>query len=220
MKREFLVFLFFLITASLHAQDNHPPFWKDIQAFKKQDSITMPPKNAILFIGSSSFTRWKNVQDYFPEYPIINRGFGGSSLPDLIAYTEEIVFPYQPSQVVIYCGENDVAASDTITATTVFNRFKILFEIIRSRLPQIPVLFVSLKPSPSRWQRRETMLAVNDLVKRYLETKTNTVFVDVWPAMLGEDGLPVDALFVADKLHMTEKGYAIWQKALAPHLKK
>src|SRR5262245_50060214 len=81
-----------------------PPFWNDIQNFKKQDSVSFPPKNAILFIGSSSFTNWKDVQNYFPGYTIINRGFGGSTLLDQIRYFNDIVFLYEPKQIVIYCG--------------------------------------------------------------------------------------------------------------------
>jgi hypothetical protein len=93
-----------------------PAFYDDIQTFKKQDSSSFPPKHAILFIGSSSFTQWTDVQDYFPTYKIINRGFGGSELTDVIRYANNVIIPYQPKQVVIYCGENDLASSDTVTA--------------------------------------------------------------------------------------------------------
>src|SRR5687768_111872 len=83
-----------------------PPFYNDILAFKKQDAQQAPPANGILFVGSSSFTRWRDVQEYFPGYPIINRGFGGSTLPDVIRYSYDIILPYKPKQVLIYCGEN------------------------------------------------------------------------------------------------------------------
>src|SRR5690349_14110968 len=102
-----LVFVF----AGAFAQQQKPPFWEDIQAFKKQDSTHFPGTGKILFVGSSSFTFWKDVQDYFPGHPIINRGFGGSSIPDVIRYRQDVIFKYKPKQVVIYCGENDFAAS-------------------------------------------------------------------------------------------------------------
>src|ERR1043165_8475693 len=123
------------------AQNEPYPFSNDIQAFKKQDSATFPPAGEILFVGSSSFTKWIDVQNYFPSYPIINRGFGGSSLPDVIRYEKDIIFPYNPKQIVIYCGENDLAASDTVTSQMVFNRFKILFTDIRNKWPKEPVIF-------------------------------------------------------------------------------
>src|ERR1700730_10518048 len=127
------LFLFILLFISGEVKSQQP-FWDDIQKFKKQDSINPPPQQAILFVGSSSFTKWTDVQTYFPKYPIINRGFGGSALVDVIRYANDIIFPYNPKQIVIYCGENDLASSDTVTAQLVFRRFKQLFDMIRSKM--------------------------------------------------------------------------------------
>ena len=122
-----------LFNNNVIAQTN-PPFFKEIETFKKLDQNNPPEKGAILFVGSSSFTNWKDVQNYFPDYSIINRGFGGSSLPDVIRYAPDIIYPYQPSQVVIYCGENDFAISQNTNADTVFNRFSKLFGMIRKNI--------------------------------------------------------------------------------------
>jgi len=214
------IFIFLLFTGFLHAQEQHPAFWNDIQVFKKKDSTSYPPKNAILFIGSSSFTKWQNVQDDFPGYTIINRAFGGSSLPDVTRYANDIIFPYHPKQIVIYCGDNDIAGSDTITAKTVFERFKLLFQTIRSGMGNVPVLFVSIKPSPSRWHLKDKAIAANEMIRKYLKKKKRAKFVSVWNAMLGPDGKPWDAIFVEDNLHMNEKGYVIWQKLIEPYLLK
>ena len=137
LKFQVVVFFISLSLQNVCAQQQ-PPFWDDIQNFKKQDSLHFPPKHAILFVGSSSFTKWTDVQDYFPGYTIINRSFGGSSLPDVIRYAYDIIFPYHPKQVVIYCGENDLAASDTVSAATVFDRFRQLYYLIRKKIPNIP----------------------------------------------------------------------------------
>lgn len=220
MKRSKLVLLLLLFVSFVNAQQAKPPFWDDIQAFRKQDSLHQPAKNAILFIGSSSFTKWTDVQDYFPGYTIINRGFGGSTLVDQIRYVNDVVFPYHAREIVIYCGENDLAASDTVTGQTVYKRFVILFNLIRKRLPNVPIVFISLKPSPSRWHLREKMTFSNDKIKGFLATKKNTVFVDVYHKMLGPDGLPMREIFLEDNLHMNAKGYTIWQKELQPHLLK
>lgn len=126
-----LICLTILFGSNIVAQ----PFYNEIRAFKKQDSLEMPAKNAILFAGSSSFRLWHNLKDDFRGSTIINRGFGGSSLTDVIRYTEEILFPYQPKQVVIYCGENDFAADNFLPVDSVFNRFTTLFGMIRKRLP-------------------------------------------------------------------------------------
>ena len=220
MKNIKLVLLLVFSVNILHAQEKKSPFWDDIQAFKKQDSVQPPPQHAILFVGSSSFTKWKDVQDYFPGYTIINRGFGGSSLPDVIRYANDIIFPYHPKQIVIYCGENDVAASDTVTGQTVYERFEILFELIRKKMPTVPIIFISLKPSPSRWQLRQKMMTANDKIKDFLSKQKHVVFIDVYHKMLGADDLPMKGIYLEDNLHMNAKGYAIWQKEIEPHLLK
>src|SRR5690349_2392081 len=109
------------ISGYIYAQQ--APFANEIQAFKKQDSVQPPPRNSDLFVGSSSFKKWTNLQDAFLYYPVVNRGFGGSTLSDLIRYADDIIIPYQPRQILIYAGDNDLASSDTITATTVYRRF-------------------------------------------------------------------------------------------------
>jgi lysophospholipase L1-like esterase len=220
MRKIRLILFLFLLVNFLHAQETLPPFWGDIKAFKKQDSTSFPPKNAILFIGSSSFTNWKDAQAYFPSYKIINRGFGGSTLLDQIRYVNDIVFPYHPRQIVIYCGENDLASSDTVTSEIVFKRFMTLFNLIRKKLPNVPIVYISLKPSPSRWLLRQKMLVANDAIKKFLKTKPKTAFVDVYRKMLGADGRPMKEIFLDDSLHMNPKGYSIWQKELKPHLLK
>ena len=220
MKRLKLFLLFFSLAIAVNAQQEKPPFWDDVQAFKKEDSLHHPTKNSILFMGSSSFTKWKDVADYFPGYDIINRGFGGSTLLDQIRYVNNIVFRYQPRQIVIYCGENDLAGSDKVTGQIVYDRFVHLFKLIRQKLPNVPVVFISLKPSPSRWQLRDKMIAANNKIKAYLATKQHTAFVDVYHQMLNGEGLPKKEIYLDDSLHMNAKGYTIWQKELKPHLLK
>lgn len=197
-----------------------PPFWRDIQNFKKKDEKSFPPKNAILFIGSSSFKRWKNAQDDFPGYTIINRGFGGSKLPDLIRYAKDIVFPYSPKQVVIYCGENDLASSDTVTARMVFGRFEELFHIIRGKFPDLPVAYISMKPSLRRRHLLLKMRESNQLIKDFLSMQKNAVFIDVYHLMLNESDQPIPELFFDDGLHMNAQGYAVWKKIIEPFLLK
>jgi lysophospholipase L1-like esterase len=195
------------------------PFAEDIAAFKKQDSVSFPSKLAILFVGSSSFTNWKDVQNYFPQFTILNRGFGGSSVSDVIRYADDIIFPYQPKQIVIYCGENDLAASDSVTGKMVYERFVQLFTLIRNKMPKVPVAFISLKPSPSRWHLKDKMIAANKSIKKYLRKKKNAAFIDVYHKMLNNDGTPMPEIFIEDNLHMNAKGYTIWQKIIEPYLK-
>src|SRR6185437_15518552 len=188
-------FLFvFLVYTNAYAQQK-PPFYDEIEHFKKLDSVQFPSKNAILFVGSSLFRKWEDVQNYFPGETIINRGFGGSELTDAIRYANDIIIPYHPRQIVIYSGENDLAYSDSITPQIVLSRFKKLFNIIRSSMPAVPVIYISIKPSPSRQRLMPEMLVANTLIKQYLQTKKKTVFVDVYHKMLDAKGNPMPDIF-------------------------
>jgi lysophospholipase L1-like esterase len=219
MKIKSTLLLFFLLPfAFVNAQN--APFYSEIQSFKKQDSTNFPPKHAILFLGSSSFRKWEDVQKYFPDYTIINRGFGGSTIPDAIRYADDIIFPYQPKQILIYEGDNDLASSDKITPDSVLNRFEKLFTLIREKLPNTSIAFVAIKPSPSRQKLMPKMQEANSLIKKFLKNKKNTAFIDVYHKMLNKNGTPIKDIFLEDELHMNAKGYAIWQKAIQPYLLK
>jgi len=197
-----------------------PPFYNDILAFKKLDTEQPPAPNDILLVGSSSFTRWKDVNDYFPGYPILNRGFGGSVLTDVIRYAYDLILPYKPKQVLIYCGENDLASSDSITAAEVVQRVKTLFGIIRQNLPNTVISYVSIKPSPVRAHIQPKVKEANKQIQAWIKAQPKAQFIDVYDAMLDAKKQMRSALYVQDGLHMKPEGYAIWKKIITPYLIK
>ena len=196
------------------------PFLKEVSNFKVMDSIKPPPAHPVLFIGSSSFTNWKDVQDYFPKHVILNRAFGGSSLPHLVLYAEEIIFRYNPRQIVIYCGENDLTAGDHITGDSVYQHFKELFKVIRKQLPRVSIAYVSMKPSASRLKYLPAIKEGNRLIRDFIAKHSRIEFIDVYPSMLDGNGYPIAEIFLSDSLHMNQKGYKIWQPIIEPYLKK
>jgi lysophospholipase L1-like esterase len=220
MKR-LLVFVvcLILIQSQLLAQ-SAPGFWPDIVAFKKIDSAQKPALNSILLIGSSSFTKWQDVHAYFPEYTMLNRGFGGSTLVDVIRYAYDIILPYQPKQVLIYCGENDLASQENISPEEVLLRVKTLFHIIRTNLPDATIDYVSIKPSPVRASIQDRVKIANQLIKAYFKKQKHAGFIDIYDAMLDADGKMREELYLGDRLHMKPEGYAIWQTAIKPYLLK
>lgn len=216
-KASLLIFLLIQSTLVLFAQNK--PFEGEIKAFAKSDSIVAPLQSKIVFAGSSSFTKWKDINQYFPGYPIINRGFGGSNLLDVILYVNETILKYKPKQVVIYCGENDLASSDTVSPEIVLDRFSILFNLIRKQLGnKSNITFISIKPSVSRWRLEAKIVAANTLIANFIEKQTNANYINIHNAMLQGDGSVMKDIFIADNLHMNAKGYAIWQKIIAPSL--
>lgn len=192
------------------------PFENEIKAFEAADQKQPPPKDAVLFIGSSTIRIWKSLPQDFPELKVINRGFGGSQIADSTRYADRIAIPYHPSRIVMYAGDNDLAAGKS--PEQVFEDFKAFVKKIRSALPDEPITFISIKPSIARWKLVEKIKQANSLIKQYAEGEKNIDFVDIFPALLGADGKPRPELFRADGLHMSPKGYAIVVSILKPRL--
>ena len=213
-----IIFLFgFFLSLNTFAQKSYP-LLNEINEYKEQDATSFPQPNGILFVGSSSFRVWKSLEKDYQDYNAINRGFGGSTLGQAIYYADDIIFPYQPRQVVIYSGENDLAEGETIEVT--FDRFKTLFDLIRKKMPQVPIAFISIKPSPSRAHLMPKMMATNLLIKDFLEKKQNTSYINIFDAMLQSNKQPKTDIFLSDNLHMNDKGYQIWKKIITPYLIK
>ncbi|GAA4056418.1 GDSL-type esterase/lipase family protein [Flavobacterium chungnamense] len=210
MKKLFLVLLLIVSTLG-NAQQR--PFWNEINAFVKQDSINKPKDKVILFVGSSSFRLWKDIKTDLNNDNILNRAFGGATLLDMIYYKDKNLLNYNPSKIVIYCGENDVASSEKVDGNEVFKRFKKLYKIIRKQYPTVPLVFVSIKPCILRWSMKDRMIDANERISRFLSHKKQTIFVNIWDAML-ENGEPKKDIFIQDNLHMNAKGYAIWIEKL------
>lgn len=207
------------VTACFQNESKKPPFWDEIQNFKKADSLKLPPPNGILFVGSSSFRLWSELETVFKDYNAINRGFGGANLIDINYYANDIIFPYKPRQIIIYCGDNDLPA-DTVDAPMLFGRFKTFYTTIRNRMPDVPIAYISIKPSPQRERYLPIVKEANHLIKSFLQTQPKAEFIDVFSPMLTPDGKFRPELYKEDSLHMNSKGYDIWIKAITPYLIK
>ena len=214
-KRLFFLMLIFS-TSLFFAQEQ--PIRKEIQEFKTIDQTKGIPAKPILFVGSSSFTKWEDVNDYFPGKTIINRGFGGSRLLDLNYYANDLLDPYNPKQIVIYCGENDIA-TDNPTAAEVFERFRIFFGKIRQKYPRVPVAYVSIKYSPSREKFWPEVTEVNALIKSYLKTQKKAKYIDITKVMNDANGKLRTDIFLEDRLHMKPEGYRLWTSVMKSYLK-
>jgi lysophospholipase L1-like esterase len=209
---KYVLVLLILAHASLQSCAQRP-FQKQIDEYKRMDEQSPPPKHGIVFVGSSSIRLWRNLEKDFEGYPVINRGFGGSGLDHAIMYADDIIIPYEPKQIVIYSGENDVAGGKVKPADMI-HRLKRLFRKIRTALPNTHIVYISMKPSPSREQFRPVMEESNKLIRDFLANEAQTAYVDVWPLMLDASGKPRKELFTSDDLHMNSKGYEIWRKAV------
>lgn len=190
---------------------------REINAYLEEDRIAAPAQGGIVFVGSSSIRGWRSLAKDFPDLPVIGRGFGGSQSIDVLRYTDVLVLRHRPRTVVFYCGENDIA-SRLSDPQGVLRHFQTFVDLVHRELPETRIVFISLKPSPSRMAFIESFREANSLVKRYVETDPRLSFVNVFDAMLDENGAPREALYLSDRLHMTRAGYALWTELVRPHL--
>lgn len=217
--RRFLTLILLAFTVSGALAQPKPRLWDEVQTIKAYDRQFAPTERPILFVGSSSIRKWDYLQVRFGKYNVLNRGIGGAIIEDIQLYLNDIVLPYKPRQIVIYIGENNVV-NEKETAQEIFDKTRTLLSSIREKLPAVPILYISFKPSPSRDKFREKTVAVNKLVRDYLDTLPDAVFADVYTPMLDKAGKPRPELFVGDLLHMNLQGYAIWEKVIGKHLLK
>lgn len=214
-------FLFILSTlystTQLFAQEA-TRFQNDIQTIHQYDKIYAPPKNPVLFIGSSSFRLWGDMERTFANYAVLNRGIGGAVTNDITYYLDDLVTPYNPRQIFIYVGENDIA--NNATPETVLNNTKRLLIEIRERIPNVPIVYISIKPSPSREKFLPVVIDSNKLIRDYITTQKDMHFIDVFNPMLTTEGKSKPEIFLADRLHMNNLGYEIWIKEIKPYLLK
>lgn len=189
-------------------------FEDEIKKFEAADQAQMPANGGVLFVGSSSFRMWNTVAEDFAPLPVINRGFGGSTTPEVMHYAQRIVYKYQPSVIVYYCGENDMA-SDT-PPQVAFQNFKKFIGETEKNLPNTTVVVLSAKPSPSRWALWKDFQQFNSMVEQFAQNRPNLRYVNVGQELLGANGEPDPSLFVEDKLHLNASGYAKWTAVLKP----
>lgn len=193
-------------------------FAKDFEKFAEVDKVNPPPaKNLTLFTGSSTIRRWNTLSKDFPKIPVLNRGFGGSQLHQVLHHFDQLFQRYKPVRIVLYCGENDLWHGKTIEKT--LDDFTTLVSRIHKVLPNTPIVYLSCKPSPKRMSKWLTYQELNGKIQTRCEKDPLLTFIDISPALLGSDGKPASDIWDKDQLHLNQAGYDRLTKLLAPVLK-
>ena len=190
-------------------------FAAEIKAFTEWDSKNAFPSESVLFVGSSSARMWR-TRESFPDLPVVNRGFGGSHISDVIYHAEQVVLPYKPRVIVFYAGDNDIAGGKSVRR--VAEDYRRFVRLVHASLPTTRIVFITIKPSGQRGSLWPEMNEANTLIQGFCEQDDRLFFADLATPLLGPDGKPKSNLFLSDQLHLNPQGYAIWTKALRPIL--
>ncbi|KAF0239268.1 MAG: G-D-S-L family lipolytic [Prolixibacteraceae bacterium] len=202
-----------LFTGTLFSNAQDPSRLKDqVNELVKKEHNFSADKKLVVFTGSSSIRMWNDVQSYFPEYNVINNGFGGSHFSDLLYFYNEMILKPAPNILFIYVGDNDLASKKK--PKEILKEAKKLAGKIQQDLPETRVVFISPKPSISRIKLKNSYIAFNKKLKKYCEKNGNLEFVNVWCPMLDNNGNVYKDVFLEDGLHMNKKGYDIWGKVI------
>jgi lysophospholipase L1-like esterase len=216
MRKITFLFVLQLIGLSLFAQQPHR-FEKEVKELVAGDSL-VSKKKLILFAGSSSIRMWKDLKADFPGHNVLNHGFGGSDMTDLLNYAKPLIVNYSPAKVFIYEGDNDVNAGKT--PEQILAEADKLLMLLRAELPgRVKIIFISAKPSVARWHLKDKYEAFNRQLEQWTKTKKNVLYADVWTPMLDENGEVRKDLFIGDNLHMNRAGYDIWKIVIGRFLK-
>lgn len=197
---------------------HHVQFESAIRSFEASDKTNPPPQHAVLLVGSSSIRKWTNAPAQFPDHKIINRGFGGSHLGDSVAFADRVVIPYHPKLILLYAGDNDLAAG--LSPAKVFSDFKEFVAKVRAGVPDTTIAFISIKPSPSREKFMPKCREANKLISDFISKDNKLIYIDVFTPMLDANGKARGELFVGDRLHMNEAGYKLWAGIVTPIVDK
>ncbi len=187
-----------------------------IEAYERSDADNPPHPGAVVFVGSSSIALWGSLTEDLAPLPALNRGFGGSVTSQAVGYVDRIVTPYQPSAVVLYEGDNDIALG--ISPECVLEDYDAFVAAVREKLPDVPIYFLSIKPSLLREELWEEMQRTNRLVRARTTTDSRLRYIDVATPMFAADGKLRQDIFLGDGLHMNAAGYEIWTSAIRPIL--
>lgn len=187
-------------------------FCDEIAAFEVRDQLSPPPVAPVLFYGSSSIRMWDTIHEDFPDWTVVRRGFGGSTLRECAHWCERLVVRYAPSRIVLYAGDNDLA--DGASPEKVLHYFQSLEHHVRRALGPVPLVYISIKLSPARWHLRDKILHTNHLIGSLIERFDHLTYVDVTTLMLNEHGLPRTELYSPDGLHLSCEGYRLWAARL------
>jgi len=213
----FLIFSTAILARPEPAEAAHR-FESEIKAFETADQNQPPPPDAILFTGSSTIRLWKTLAKDFPDYKVLNRGFGGCDIADCIYYADRIIIPYKPKLIILRAGGNDIAAGKT--PEQVRDDFRAFVEKVRAKLPKVRIAYMTINATPSRIKNVAREKKANQLIKEYIDKGENLDYIDTYDATQDAAGKPRKNLFIKDQLHFNAEGYKILAKIVNDYLTK
>lgn len=215
-KLEIIILVLVFISTNTFSQRNSAKYSKEFNRFAAEVEAGIDSTRLVVFIGSSTINGWKNLPTVFPKSNVVNRGFGGSQLTDVIYYADKILYPLNPAQIVLYEGDNDLGAN--VSVEQLYFDLQVFVRTTELKFPKTEIVLLSVKYSPFRDKQRAKITRYNELMKKFAETKTNVKYIDIASITINKDGSYRRELFLEDNLHVNSRCYELYKEKIEPYL--
>lgn len=208
--------LFLEIQEILRNSQRYDPqrFAEEIQDFIDYDAENSLLENPVLFVGSSTVNLWK-TGDCFPGHNVINRGFGGASIKDILYYYNDVIWKYNPSSIIIY---NDIDIENGVPVDSVLGDYIVLSDRIHHDFPESRIIIISIKSTPMDFllgiEVRNNKIMLNKKLKEYADEVSYIEYLDLETLLYNPEGALDLQYYSEDRMHLNENGYLLWSKEL------
>ncbi len=209
-----------MAVGSIRESFGDPDAWRaSIRRFEAEDQVNPPVPGGIVFVGSSSFTFWLTMEQDMAPLPVINRGFGGAMLDDVVRYINRIIVPYQPKAIVLFAGANDIVGPRAKSAERVAELFRTFVERVRESLSDVVIFYIAITPTPASWKWWPIAKETNRLIREIVSADPKLRLIDLSDLLLDTNQLPDRSLYASNG-HLNERGYERWTSRIKPILEK
>jgi len=208
-----------LYTEIQNARSEDPLVWEDaVQALEADTAGQSAPDERVVFVGSSSIRLWRTLEEDMAPIPVIQHGFGGAKLHDVVHYADRLVSAWRPRAVVLFAGTNDIDPAASKTPEALLESYQAFVARVRASQPGLPIFYIGITPSPRRWSVWPIAQATNERIAQWSANDPNLHFIDTTAALLGPDGSPDPDNYMFDGLHLSKQGYARWRDVIRARL--
>ena len=201
------------------ANSEDPRIWEEaVAALESKTRGRCGPGECVVFIGSSSIRFWGTLETDMSPIPVIQHGFGGAKLNDIVHYAERLVNAYKPLAVVVFAGSNDIDPAVSKAPEILLASYQAFVKKIRVDQPGLPVFYIGITPSPRRWAVWPIARETNRLIEAWCATNPNLHFINTSEALMGGNGEPLRENYIFDGLHLSKRGYGIWREIIFQRL--
>ncbi len=201
-------------------KSDDPEIWQEeILRLKAQNLPKASDSTAVLFVGSSSFRFWDRMEEGLHPVKVINNGFGGAKITDVLHFREALIDAFRPDKLVLFIGTNDISGNENDKSPGELARlYGRLLHDVHARLPDCKIYLLPITPTLARWEIWPKAQKANQLLRKLAGDSPRVTYIECERWFLDDSGKPVWKYFKWDGTHLNRSGYQVWSALLKEHL--